>query len=203
VTLVVAFEVLEPAPDEAKSSMRRELLRPEYYSDNWFQRLLGWLERQLDRGIDAASGLSAVSALAAMLVAVGLIGGLAWLASRARPAARAPRARASRVREAKVTASQLRDRAETALANGDVESAVADAFRAIALRQVERGSLEETPGTTAQEAARFLSEAFPAYRDRVSASAALFDAITYGDQSATPDQAVGVLELDAELGAAR
>jgi len=109
------------------------------------------------------------------------------------------RAKASVFTEETITAAQLRARAEAALADGRTEDAVADGFRALAVRQVERGRLADTPGTTAQEAARALAGEYPGLRARVGGSAELFDAVIYGDRSATRDQAVDVLELDDEL----
>ena len=196
---VLAARSLDPSPDEARSRVRRELLNPEYYQDNWIQRLIDWLGRQLGRGIDVATNLPAASTFAAMLIAVLLIGGLVWLASRAQRSVAAPRAKSSVFTEEAITAAQLRARAEAALADGRTEDAVADGFRALAVRQVERGRLDDTPGTTAQEAARALAGEYPGLRARVGGSAALFDAVIYGDRSATRDQAVDVLELDDEL----
>jgi len=200
---VLAARALDPTPDEARSKVRRELLNPEYYQDNWIQRLLDWLARQLGRGIDVATNLPAASTFAAMLIAVLLVGGLVWLASRAQRSASTPRAKASIFTEEIITAAQLRARAEAALADGRTEDAVADGFRALAVRQVERGRLDDSPGTTAQEAARALAGEYPGLRARFGGSAELFDAVIYGDRSATRDQAVDVLELDDELGGRR
>jgi hypothetical protein len=200
---VLVARPLDPSPDEARSLMRRELLKPEYYEDNVIQRLLDWLFRQIDRGIDAAINLPAANTFAAMLIGVLLVGGLVWLVSRAQRTARMPEKKRSVFTDEAITAAQLRARAEAALAAGRTEDAVADGFRALAVRQVERGRLDDTPGTTAQEAARALAGEYPAFGARVGGSAALFDAVIYGDRSATRDQAVAVLELDDELGARR
>ncbi len=199
----LAARPFDPSPDEARSLMRRELVKPEYHDDNVIQRLLEWLFDQLDRGIAAAVDLPAASTFAAMLIAVLLVGGLAWLASRAQRSARVPRKAPSVFTDEPITAAQLRARAEAALADGRIEDAVADGFRALAVRQVERGRLDDTPGTTAQEAARALAGEYPALGARVGGSASLFDAVLYGDRPATRDQAVDVLELDDELGARR
>ncbi len=55
-----------------------------------------------------------------------------------------------------VTADELRARAEAALEAGRFEEAVVDGFRAVAVRQVERGRLADTPGATAHEVAEAL-----------------------------------------------
>ena len=197
--MLVLDRALEPSPDEAGSLLRRELLKPEYFEGNWVNRLLGWLDRLLSRGIEAANDFSPLSTFAAMLVTVLLVGGLAWLIAQARPAARTPSAKHAVLTNEVVTAAQLRARAETALAEGHNEEALVDGFRALAVRQVERGRLDDTPGTTAQEAARGLSVEYPDQRSRVDGSAALFDSVLYGDRPATRGQAVDVLELDDDL----
>ncbi len=194
---------IDPSPDEARSLMQRELLKPEYYEDDLILRLLNWLDRLLSRGIDAAIDLPAVSVFAAMLIAVLLMGGLAWLVSRAQGAARAPRGTHAVLTDEVITAAQLRARAQAALADGRHEDAMTDGFRALAVRQVERGRLDNSPGTTAQEAARALGGEYPSFRTRIGGTAALFDAVMYGDRAASRDQAADVLELDDEIGSRR
>lgn len=193
----------DPSPDEARSLMRRELLKPEYYEDQWLNRIIEWFLRQLGRAVTSASDLPGLSVVAAMLIGALLIGGLAWLASRARLSAHTPATSQPVWADEVVTAAQLRVRAEEALDGGRIEEALTDGFRALARRQAERGRLEYTPGTTAQESARSLGSVYPHQRSRIEDSAGLFDAVVYGDRSATREQAVDILELDDELGSRR
>jgi autonomous glycyl radical cofactor GrcA len=125
---------------------------------------------------------------------------LAWLVSRARGNARAPHEHAVVRADEVLTAAELRRRAERALAEERHADAVVEGFRALAVRQVERGSLEDLPGATAHEVAVALGAVYPHVRARVDGTAGLFDAVRYGDRPATRDQAVGVLELDDALG---
>jgi hypothetical protein len=201
--MILADPPLDPTPDEARSELRRELLRPEYYEDNLIQRLLTWLERQLDKGVEAAVDLPPLQTFAAMLVAVVLIGALVWVVGRARASARAPRERQAVLTDEAVTAAELRSRAEAALAAGRHEDALVDGFRALAARQVERGRLDDTPGATAHEVAGVLAGEFPARRARVDAAAVLFDSVLYGDRPATREQALDVLTLDDDLAVLR
>jgi hypothetical protein len=194
---------LDPSPDEARSALRRELLNPDYYEGNLIQRLLTWLRRTIDKGVDAAVDLPPLQTFAAMVIAVLLIGTLVWLASRARASARAPRERQTVLTDEVISAAALRARAEAALAEGRHESALVDGFRALAARQVERGRLDETPGATAHEVAGVLAREYPERRDRVDAAAARFDAVLYGDRPATREQALDVLALDDDLAVAR
>jgi hypothetical protein len=194
---------LVPTPDEARSDLRRELLRPEYNEQNLVQRLLSWAERQLGKGLDAASEAPPLSTLAAMVILVGLLGLLGWLLSRARRTARSRTEDRAVLTNELISADELRARAEAALADGRHEDAVVDGFRAVATRQVERGRLADAPGATAHEVAVALGREFPHLRERVDSAGALFDAVLYGDRSATAVQAERVIALDDELMARR
>jgi Domain of unknown function (DUF4129) len=190
---------LTPSPDEARSALRRELLRPEYNEQNIIQRLLTWLERQVGRGLDAASEAPPLSTLASMVILVGLVGLLGWLLSRARRTARSRDDDRAVLTDEVINADELRARAEAALAEGRHEDAVVDGFRAVATRQVERGRLADAPGATAHEVAVALGQEFPHLRSRVESGGALFDAVLYGDRPASAAQAASVLALDDEL----
>ncbi|WP_341925610.1 DUF4129 domain-containing protein [Nocardioides psychrotolerans] len=194
---------LDPTPDEARSLLRRELLSPDYHDQDLVQRLLTWLERLIDRGVTSASGTPPLQTLAVMVVALALITGLVLLLSRARRTARAAGARRAVLTDEAVTAAQLRARAEAALADGRCEDALVDAFRALALRQVERGRLDDTPGATAHEVALALAAQHPTLRARVDTGADLFDGVLYGDRRATHEQALAVLTLDDDLAGVR
>lgn len=192
---------LHPSPDEGRSLLRRELLKPEYNDTDIIGRILRKLRELLDSSVNAASDASPLSAFAAILIFVLLILGLGWLVSRARRGARADKTEGPVFTDERVSAKELRRRAELALGEGRHELAVVDGFRALAVRQVERGRLTDNPGATADEVAGSLAELFPPHQPRVDASAQLFDAVLYGDRPATRDQAASVLALDDELGA--
>ncbi len=194
---------LDPSGTEGRSLLRRELLHPEYHDQNVVQQLVDWLSRQIDRGITAASQAPPLSTFAAMLVLLLLVAGLGWLLSRARRTARATETERAVLTDEHVSAAELRSRAERALAEGRHADAVVDGFRALTVRQVERGRLDDAPGATAHEVAGSLSSAYPHQRSRVDGSARLFEAVLYGDRPATRDQASGVLALDDELAVLR
>jgi hypothetical protein len=194
---------LNPSGDDARSALRRELIKPDYYEGNVIQRLLDWLQRTLGKGVDAAVDVPPLQAFAAMAIGVLLVGTLIWLASRARASARAPRDTQGVLTNEEITAAGLRARAEAALADGRHEEAVLNGFRALAARQVERGRLDDTPGATAHEVAGVLAREFPDRRPRVDRSAALFDSVLYGDRPATREQALDVLALDDDLAVLR
>jgi hypothetical protein len=183
--------------------LRRELLRPEYNDRDPMQRILDWLQRTVSSALDAASHASPLPTLAAVVVFLVLLVLLGLLLSRARRSARAPEAARAVLTDERLTAAQLRARAEAALAAGRAGDALVEGFRALTTRQIERGRLDDLPGATAHEVAESLAATFPHQRPRVDDSARLFDLVRYGDRPATRDQAARVLALDDELAGVR
>ncbi|CUR56933.1 Integral membrane protein [metagenome] len=191
---------LTPSPDDARSSLRRELLKPEYNDQNLVQRLLDGIQRLLDRAVDAASSASLVQTLVAMVALVAIVGAAVWLVTRARTGARhRPGAEPVLPPDEHATGAELRARAESALEQGRHAQALVDGFRALTLHQIEGGRLVDAPGATAREVARSLATTYPAQGERVSVTAGRFDSVLYGDRPATADQARDVLVLDDEL----
>jgi len=190
---------LDPSGSEARSKLRNELLHPEYHQQNVLREVLTWVEREVNKGLERASQASPLSTLATMVIFVALVALLAWLASQARRTARTRDQERAVLTEEVVTAAELRARAEAALEAGRFEEAVVEGFRALAVRQVERGRLTDTPGATAHEVASVLAAEHPALGDRVRASALLFDEVLYGDRPATRAQAASLLALDDDL----
>ncbi|MDP3892033.1 DUF4129 domain-containing protein [Nocardioides sp.] len=194
---------LDPSPDEARGELRRELIRPEYHEQDLIERLLRTLGRGLDAALDAASEAPPLSTAAALVVFALLALGLVWLVSRARRSTRAVRGREALLPDESVTAAELRSRAEEAFAQGRHSDALVDAFRALALRQVETGRIDDLPGATAHEVAIALATAHPHARMQVQRGADLFDEVLYGGRPASRDQAAEVLGLDGELAVLR
>ena len=190
---------LDPSPDQARHVLERELVRPEYHRHDVLGQVLDWIDRFVNGTVDAASSTPPLSAFLAMVAFLLLALALAWLLSRARRTARAERARAVVAADEVVTAAELRRRAERALAEGRNAEAVVEGFRALAMRQVERGWLDDLPGATAHEVAAAVGAAHPGARGRVDRTALLFDEVRYGDRPASHDQAADVLALDDAL----
>lgn len=189
---------LDPSPSEARELLLRELARPEYHQRSLVDQLVDWIGRLLD-GRDPTHAPSGVATFAAILVSLALALAVGWLLSRARRTARARREEGAVLPVETVTAAELRARAERALAEGRAGDAVVDGFRALAVRQVERGRLDDRPGATAHEVALALAGAYPDQQGRVAGSAALFDAVHYGHRTASAAQAAEVLGLDDAL----
>lgn len=190
---------LDPSGDEARRLMRRELADPKYYDADVLQRITDWLERLVDDTITGVSGSGPLSTLLAIIVAFALVAAIVLILSRARRTARAERRAAPALTDEVITAAELRARAEAALAAGDASSALVDAFRALAVRQVERHRIDDVPQATAHELARALAVEFPAHVSAVHHGADLFDQTLYGDRRATREQALELLALDDAL----
>jgi uncharacterized protein DUF4129 len=190
---------LDPTGSEARSKLRRELLQTEYHQENLFEELVNWLVRRIGNGLGAVSNSSGLSTLMAMVILIALVAALAWLVSRAQRTAHEKGEKRSVMTEESVTADELRARAEAALEAGRFEEAVVEGFRAVAVRQVERGRLSDMPGATAHEVAEALAREYAAMADPVHRSARLFDEVLYGDRPASREQAASVLALDDEL----
>ncbi len=190
---------LDPSPDEARHLLERELVRPEYHRHNVLDQVLDWIDRFVNGTVDAASNAPPLSTFLAMVAFLLLALALAWLISRARRTARSERAGAVVTADEVVTATELRRRAERALAEGRNADAVVEGFRALAVRQVERGWLDDLPGATAHEVAAAVGATHPDARGRVDRTALLFDEVRYGDRPASRDQAADVLALDDNL----
>jgi len=193
---------LQPSGAEGRHLLREELVRNEYHR-HLLQRILGWLWRRLEGGVGAASGTHGLTAFVTMLIGAGLVVGLVLLLSRVRRDRRRRIGVAAVLPDDRPAASELRRRAEAALSDGRYADAVTDGFRALAVRQVERGRLVDQPGATAHEVAASLATSYPSHGERVGRTADLFDATLYGDRPATPEDATGVLALDDTLTGAR
>jgi hypothetical protein len=199
VALRLADPPLDPSGDEARALLRRELAKPEYNETDLVERIQRWLSRLIDDGVGAAHDFPPLGTFAAIVVFLLLASGAGLLVSRARRTAGSRADRAPALTDEGISAAQLRSRAEAALAEGRHDDALVDGFRALAVRQVERGRIEDLPQATAHELAAALGGEFPAQRPRVELTADLFDAVLYGDHPATREQAVEVLALDDEL----
>ena len=198
-TAGLAQPPLDPSPDEASSLLRRELLHPAYHDRDVLQQILDWIDRLVTGVVDAAAGTPPLSTFAAMIAFLLLALALGALVSRARRTARRARAGSVLPTGRTLTAAELRARAERALAEGRAEDAVVEGFRALTVRQVERGLLEDRPGATAHEVAAALGTAHPEQRPLVDGTASLFDEVRYGDRPASAAQARRVLDLDDAL----
>lgn len=191
-------------PDEARTELRRELLRPEYRERDFLSRAFEWAMTEIDRALTTASDVPRLYYAATVVVGLVLVLALGVALSRFRRGTHeGASASPVSVLEEGMSAEQLRARARTALAAGRDKDAVVDAFRALATSQVERRRIENVPGATAHELAEALAQVFAENRREIVAAADLFDATLYGDQDVRHEQAAALLALETDLAGAR
>lgn len=190
---------LTPDPDQARSWLRAELLRPEYNDRNLIQRALDWLQRLFDLGVNAAGAVPPLSIFLAMLVGLALVSALLWLAARASTARTSTRQGSALLGETVTSSAELRARAEAALADSRVDDALVDAFRALAMRQIEGGVLDDRPGATVHEVTGDLGRVFPDRAADLEHYAARFDSVVYGKRPAAEPEVRSLLKLGLEL----
>ncbi|QYJ04060.1 DUF4129 domain-containing protein [Nocardioides panacisoli] len=194
---------LDPDGDRGRSLLRDELADPQYYSDDLIERALTWISRWLDGLVDTATRADGLSAFLAIVVALALLTALLLLAGRARRTTRLERADRAALPRERVSAAELRDRAEAALAEQRHDDALVDGFRALAVRQIEHGRIADVPQATAHELAHELAGRFPDHGPAIAALADTFDAVLYGDHTATGGRARDALALDDLLAGVR
>ncbi len=198
----VVAGLLRPDPGPARSWVERELSRPEYHR-SLLEQLFGWLRELWQRLQATALDATPLSTAAAVAVLVVLVVVVTLLVSRVRREPLRRHGAAEVLLPGSTSPDEHRAQAEAALAAGAVDRAIVEAFRALALRAVRRGVLEERPGLTAHELAADLGPVFPDHAERLRRSAVLFDLVFYGEQPAAAEDARGVLDLDDALRTAR
>lgn len=201
--LRLADPPLTPSPDEARSWLRQELARPEYQREGPLERAWAWVQEMLARAADGAAGIGPLRLLVVLALFALLAVALVALLTRARVGRRAASTARPVLEDHLVSAAELRRRARDAFADERYDDALVDGFRALTSAQIERGVLDDLPGTTAHEVAVALEVVFPGRHDDVARAAYHFDLVRYGDRRATRDQAAAVLALDESLAGAR
>lgn len=193
---------LVPSPDDARRQLRQELADPAYQQD-LLDRMLSALERWFTTRLAEVAEVGPIAVAAALLVLLVLAVAVIALLSRARRTD-GPGTRTGPVLTPEtVSAAELRRRAERALDEGRHEDAVVEGLRALTVRQVERGALDDVPAATAREVTQRLAARHESLRPRLDGVARTFDAVRYGDAPASADEAGAVLALDDELAVAR
>jgi len=192
---------LDPTSPEAREWLEDELRKGIYHEERGLlQRLWDWLTGLL--GTTGSAGFPAWTVLIALVVGVAVVGLVLWRTLRAERSMTGPR-RAGVLEGPSRTAAEHRAAARAALEHGDPETAVLEAYRALARSAVERTLLDDLPGRTAHEVAVALAPVFPASAPSLALAADTFDAVRYGRRSATVQSARAVIELDATLSTTR
>ena len=176
-----------PDAETARRWAEEELAGSEYSSGggNWLMDAIEWLLGVLsDTAEGAAKGLGPVGTAAAVLVALAVLAGIAWIL--VGPLRRSRRAvTGGELFEDERTASALAGDAQRAAEAGDWASATAELYRALIRMLAERAVIDLSPGMTAHEAALATGAALPSLATTVMADADAFDRIRYGDGRAS------------------
>lgn len=192
---------LDPSRSEGRRLLQDELSKPRYAVEpSLWDRFREWL---LGLFGTSGPGLPPWVLVVVLVVALAVIGLVVALLLRPEARTRRSATGGEVLDERGVDATAYRNRAKGAEREGDWDTVVLDGYRAIVASGVERTILGELPGRTAHEASLDLSRAFPAEHAAVRSAADRFDAVRYGHDRASEDDARTVLALDERLVRAR
>lgn len=173
---------LEPDPDEARRLLVDELAKPIYQEarptpfDLLAQAIGDWIASVVDGAGQTGGTLGLVfivALIAALLVVAFLVFGRPRLERRRRGST------ALFGEDDVRTAEQMRAAARAAAGAGDWDTAVIEAFRALARGLDERTLVDVHPGTTATGFVRAAAAVFPEQQGRLIDAARVFDAVRY------------------------
>ncbi len=192
---------LDPSRTEGRRLLEDELAKPRYAVEpSLWDRFREWL---LGLFNTSGPGLPPWIFVLVLIVAVAVLALVIGLLLRPEARARRSGTEGAVLDERGVDAAAYRRRAQSAVREQDWDTVVLDGYRAIVASAVERTVLDELPGRTAHEASIDLSRAFAAESEPIRASANRFDAVRYGHDQASEDDARAVLALDDRLARTR
>lgn len=197
--------MLDPDRDEARELLRRELSNTDYNRpESFLVKALDWLLERINGLIEFIPGSNGLSTLLlGAVLALVVVAIVFAVRGTRRSRSLQDRAQGPVLSEDGLTAADYRSRAAAAAQRGDWDTVLLDSYRALAAATDERALLDELPGTTAHEIAIGLRGPFPDHQDQLLEAANAFDAVCYGDQHATQQQAERVRELDRVLARTR
>ncbi|GAA3117387.1 DUF4129 domain-containing protein [Planomonospora alba] len=185
--------------EAAREAAARELARPVYPKESWWDRLSDAVREWLTDLFDSVSGLPGGWFSVVLVVLVLLLVALPVLSV----ARRATRTRAGRTGElfgaVARSAAEHRAEAERHAAGQRWAEAIRERLRAIARDLEERAVVEESPGRTADELAAEAGRALPGLAGELARAARLFDDVTYGGLPGSPEGYRSMAELDDRL----
>jgi hypothetical protein len=202
----VAFDVpVDPNSGQGRQWIVSELSKPEYRAaqPTWFDRLSSAFEHWLTSLKIQSNGLTQTPILliiAAVVIAAVVAAYFVFGPPRLN---RRSAARTLFGEDDVRDAAAMRRAAEDAARRGEFTGAIEEMFRAVARGLAERTIVAVSPGTTATGFARQASLAFPAFADRLTASATTFDRVRYLGLDGTEEAWHEVAALERAVRAAR
>ena len=192
---------LDPTSPQARQWLEDELRKGIYHEQKGLlQRLWDWLNELLAGG--SGGGLPGWTIWIAFAVGAAVLALVLLRSLHAERRMTGPR-RGGVLEGPARTAAEHRTEAAAALRRGDADTAVLEAYRAIARSAIERTLLDDLPGRTPHEVAVALGPVFPASAASLATAADVFDAVRYGRRSASAESARAVIELDTALASTR
>jgi hypothetical protein len=207
VTLSLSSLALLDAPvdigrDQAQQEAARELLKPGYQQESFFDRMFRLIGQFLGDllGSSGSMGGSVVSLVVIIVILAVLAALLFWALRRM---SRGRRIGGTVFGGQERTAAEHRAEADRLASEGDWTGAVQERLRAIARGLEERAIVSPLPGRTALELAEAAGQALPSHASDLRSAARVFDDVTYGEVAGTPEAYAVLKGLDERLMAAR
>lgn len=196
---------LTPSADEARAWIEAELAKAIYNRQpSLWDRLREWLGELWARLFGSSADLGPVLMPVVVLLVVALAVGVALLLGGPVRRRRLRGRDSVEVLDDDVrTAAAIRAAADAAAARGDFRAAVLDRFRAIVRSLDERAVLEDRRGRTAHEAALAAGARLQPCAAELLRASELFDAVCYGDVTASAEDDAWLREVDAAVASTR
>lgn len=184
-----------PDQDEARRLLEEELARPEYSPElnpvtrfirdilDWITGAFGEEARSLPLEYVLLGGTTIIVALVALTVALNPV----RLSSRKQSTAL--------FEDTSLTLSQVHDHYLVARKEGDLSASVIWGFRLLVLSLDADGTIHDSPGLTAREAATIAGKVRPDLAPALEATAEVFNDVRYGDLPATTDHVEAIETL--------
>lgn len=200
--IAVLADGLDPSNEQSREWARDELSKDRYHPAPPERTILDeigdWFSRNFDWFGNIGKHLPLILAIIIGLAVLALI--VVALRYVRRSPRKTTRERAEPVLGGEpLAATELRRRAERAMAAEDYDGCVREAMRALTRRSAERALLVDAPSLTAGEVAHRLSRQFSAYRNDLFAAATLFDSVMYGGRHADAAGAAALLDLESTV----
>jgi hypothetical protein len=191
--------------EDARRRAHAELSHAIYhrYDDSLPVRVMKAIQRFLDHLFSTASSNSPGGGVGAVAFVVLLVAVVVIARWRLGPMARTAHVSVDILADTIMTAAEHRRRADAAAAAGDWKTALIERMRALARGLEQRALLDPRPGRTADELAAEAGRLLPTVRDLLTSAATTFDAVAYGDRTATAGDYETVRRADDAVAAAR
>jgi hypothetical protein len=193
---------VDPDAETARQWAEDELSKPEYNEGSGvsLDAFWRWLGELFARIGDAGGSIGIPGAVLVAIIVIAVLALVTWLVLGPLRRARRRDTEGAVFDDDARSWRDIRDSARGAAARGDWDLAVMEWFRATVRLAVERGTIVDSPGVTAHEAAARIGLAVPAASDAVVAGGDAFDRARYGTggldaaAAATAEQTFAMVE---------